>query len=47
MSIKMGARRLWRYEERAAWVHAGCPQRELWFKMAQEQGSGHQHGQRF
>ncbi len=47
MPIKFGRRRLWRYEELAAWVRAGCPRRELWVKMAQEQGFGHQFGRKF
>ena len=47
LPIRLGRRRLWRYEELAAWVHAGCPRRELWLKMAQDQGFGHQFGQRF
>ena len=47
MSIKLGTRRLWRYDELAAWVRAGCPSRGVWLKMAQDQGFGHQHGQRF
>jgi len=47
MPIKFGKRRLWRYEELAAWVRAGCPRRELWVKMAQEQGFGHQFGRKF
>jgi len=47
MSIKLGKRRLWRYDELAAWVRAGCPSRGVWLKMAQDQGFGHQHGQRF
>ncbi len=47
MPIRFGKRRLWRYEELAAWVRAGCPRREAWLKMAQEQGFGHQFGQRF
>ncbi|MDI9430644.1 MAG: helix-turn-helix domain-containing protein [Planctomycetota bacterium] len=47
LPIRLGRRTLWRYDELAAWVHAGCPRRELWLKMAQDQGFGHQHGQRF
>jgi predicted DNA-binding transcriptional regulator AlpA len=47
MPIALGGRKLWRYEELAAWVRAGCPARERWVKMAQEQGFGHQYGQRF
>jgi predicted DNA-binding transcriptional regulator AlpA len=47
MSIKLGKRRLWRYDELAAWVRAGCPSRGAWVKMAQDQGFGHQHSQRF
>lgn len=34
-------------EEITAWVRAGCPRRELWLRMAQDQGFGHQFGQRF
>ncbi len=45
--IRLGRRTLWRYEEIAAWVRAGCPRRELWLKMAQDQGFGHQFGQQF
>ena len=40
MFIKLGTRSLWRYDELAAWVRAGCPRRELWVKMAQDQGVG-------
>lgn len=47
MPVALGCRKLWRYEELAAWVRAGCPARELWVKMAQEQGFGHQGGRRF
>lgn len=47
MPLKFGQRTLWRTEEIAAWVRAGCPRRELWLKMAQDQGFGHQHGRRF
>jgi hypothetical protein len=47
MGLRLGRRRLWRLEELRAWVQAGCPRRELWVKMAQEQGFGHQLGQRF
>ncbi len=47
LPIRLGKRTLWRYEELAAWVRAGCPRREVWLKMAQEQGFGHQGGQRY
>ena len=47
MPITLGRRKLWRYEEILAWVRAGCPPRTKWLKMAQDQGFGHQHGQRF
>ena len=47
MAIRFGRRRLWRREEVAAWVRAGCPRREVWVKMAQEQGFKHQSGRRF
>lgn len=47
MPIALGRRKLWRSEELAAWVRAGCPPRGRWVKMAQEQGFGHQFGQRF
>ena len=47
MPITLGRRKLWRHEEILAWVRAGCPRRELWLRMAQDQGFGHQHGQRF
>lgn len=47
MPIRFGRRILWRYEELAAWVRAGCPRRELWVKMAQEQGFGDQFNRRF
>ena len=40
-------RTLWRTEEITAWVRAGCPSRAVWVKMAQDQGFGHQYGQRF
>jgi len=47
MPMKFGRRTLWRTEEVAAWVRAGCPRRELWLKMAQDQGFGHQYGRRY
>jgi predicted DNA-binding transcriptional regulator AlpA len=47
LPIRLGRRTLWRYEELAAWVRAGCPAREVWVKMAQEQGFGHRGGRRF
>jgi len=47
MPIRFGRRTLWRYGEIAAWVRAGCPRREVWAKMAQERGFGHQFGRRF
>lgn len=47
MGLRLGRRRLWRRDEVAAWVRAGCPRREMWLKMAQEQGFGHQGGRRF
>jgi predicted DNA-binding transcriptional regulator AlpA len=47
LPIRFGKRTLWRYEELAAWVRAGCPRRDVWLKMAQEQGFGYQGGQRF
>jgi predicted DNA-binding transcriptional regulator AlpA len=45
--IRLGRRRLWRYDELAAWVRAGCPSRGAWVRMAQDQGFGHQFGRRF
>ncbi len=47
MGLRFGRKRLWRQEEIRAWVQADCPRRELWVKMAQEQGFGHQFGRRF
>lgn len=47
MPLEFGRRTLWRTEEIVAWVRAGCPRRELWLTMAQDQGFGHQFGQRF
>jgi len=47
MPIKLGGRKLWRHAVILAWVRAGCPPRTKWFKMAQDQGFGHQFGQRF
>lgn len=42
MPIALGGRKLWRSEELTAWIRAGCPRRELWLKMAEEQGFGRQ-----
>ncbi|HPC95485.1 MAG TPA: hypothetical protein PLU87_11115 [Sedimentisphaerales bacterium] len=47
MSLKLGTRRLWRYDELAAWVRADCPPRGVWLTMAQNQGFGRQDGRRF
>jgi len=37
MGLKLGKRRLWVVEELRAWVDAGCPIRERWQKMKEEQ----------
>jgi excisionase family DNA binding protein len=30
LPMKLGRRRLWRFDELKSWVEAGCPQREKW-----------------
>jgi len=47
MPVAVGGRSLWRRDEVAAWVQAGCPRREAWLKMAQEKGFGRPGGRRF